>query len=279
MIKAPVNKIIPFSNVDGPGNRTSIFFQSCPFTCLYCHNPETIHMCIHCGDCVKTCPTKALTLKDKKVIWDPSKCVDCDTCIKTCKHMASPKIRMMSTDDLMKEIRKQKGFIRGITVSGGECMNHSEFLLELFKKAKKDGLTCLIDSNGFYDFRNFKELIEISDGVMLDVKAVDNKFHEYLTGVSNDTVIENLKYLIKEKKLEEVRTVLLPNSPKENKKTVEAVSAIIQDKTIYKLLRYRPFGVREEGIEKIGNVITSEEEANKLCKLAIRKGATKTQII
>ncbi|MGM9942993.1 MAG: 4Fe-4S cluster-binding domain-containing protein, partial [Erysipelotrichaceae bacterium] len=43
MIKAPVNKIISFSNVDGPGNRTSIFFQSCPFHCLYCHNPETIN--------------------------------------------------------------------------------------------------------------------------------------------------------------------------------------------------------------------------------------------
>ncbi len=279
MIKAPVNKIIPFSNVDGPGNRTSIFLQSCPFTCLYCHNPETIHMCIHCGDCVKTCPTKALTVVKKKVVWDQTKCVDCDTCIKICKHMASPKIRMMSTDELMKEIRKQKGFIRGITVSGGECMNHPDFLLELFKKAKKEGLTCLIDSNGFHDFKDYKELLDISDGVMLDVKAVDNKFHEYLTGVSNESVLNNLTYLVQANKLAEVRTVLLPNSPQENKKTVEEVSKIIQDKTIYKLLRYRPFGVREEGIKEIGNTITSEQEANKLCKLAIRLGATHTQVI
>ena len=33
---APVNRIIPFSNVDGPGNRTAVFFQGCPFNCLFC---------------------------------------------------------------------------------------------------------------------------------------------------------------------------------------------------------------------------------------------------
>ena len=41
-MKGIINKIIPFSNVDGPGNRLSIFFQGCNFDCLYCHNPETI---------------------------------------------------------------------------------------------------------------------------------------------------------------------------------------------------------------------------------------------
>ena len=43
-MKGIVNKIIPFSNVDGPGNRLSIFFQGCNFDCLYCHNPETIEI-------------------------------------------------------------------------------------------------------------------------------------------------------------------------------------------------------------------------------------------
>ncbi|MHB1391579.1 MAG: radical SAM protein [Clostridia bacterium] len=42
MTKALVNKILPFSSVDGPGNRTVIFLQGCNFNCLYCHNPETI---------------------------------------------------------------------------------------------------------------------------------------------------------------------------------------------------------------------------------------------
>ena len=42
MIKARINKIIDMSVVDGPGNRTAIFFQGCNLDCFYCHNPETI---------------------------------------------------------------------------------------------------------------------------------------------------------------------------------------------------------------------------------------------
>lgn len=43
MMKAKINKIIDMSVVDGPGNRTGIFFQGCNFDCFYCHNPETIY--------------------------------------------------------------------------------------------------------------------------------------------------------------------------------------------------------------------------------------------
>lgn len=41
-IMVPLHRIIPFSNVEGQGNRTSIFLQGCKLNCLYCHNPETI---------------------------------------------------------------------------------------------------------------------------------------------------------------------------------------------------------------------------------------------
>ncbi|MGH4038043.1 MAG: radical SAM protein [Sphaerochaeta sp.] len=39
--KLPLHKVLPFANVDGLGNRTSIFVQGCDIRCLYCHNPET----------------------------------------------------------------------------------------------------------------------------------------------------------------------------------------------------------------------------------------------
>ena len=58
----------------------------------------------------------------------------------------------MSVEELVEQIKAKKAFLRGITVSGGECMNHAAFLLDLFKEVKKLGLTCLIDSNGYYDF-------------------------------------------------------------------------------------------------------------------------------
>jgi len=44
MMTVPVHRIIPFSNVEGIGNRTSIFLQGCNANCLYCHNSETIPM-------------------------------------------------------------------------------------------------------------------------------------------------------------------------------------------------------------------------------------------
>lgn len=37
-----VHRIIPFSNVDGEGNRCAIFLQGCNLNCVYCHNKETI---------------------------------------------------------------------------------------------------------------------------------------------------------------------------------------------------------------------------------------------
>lgn len=233
-------------------------------------------MCINCGDCVKTCPTHALELIDNVVHYNKEKCVDCDTCIKTCKHLASPKITYMDTDEIIELIKQEIDFIDGITVSGGECMNHADFLYELFRKVKKLKKTCLIDSNGFYDFKNYEKLIALSDGVMLDVKAFDKEFHTTITSKDNETIINNLKYLKSINKLEEVRTVILPKYDKENIYTVSRVSEIIKDTTRYKLLRYRPFGVRSEGIDFFGNVIVDEQYAKKLVELAFSLGATKT---
>ncbi|MBQ6121869.1 MAG: radical SAM protein, partial [Clostridia bacterium] len=137
-MRAPVNRIIPFSNVDGPGNRTALFFQGCPFNCLYCHNPETIRMCAHCGACVAGCPVGALSVNAAgEVVWDSRACVGCDACIKTCPNDASPRIRWMSVEDVMKEVRRAAPYIQGITTSGGECTLYADFLTELFNEVKK----------------------------------------------------------------------------------------------------------------------------------------------
>lgn len=272
-MKAPINRIIPFSNVDGPGNRMAIFFQSCPFECMYCHNPETIRMCVACGKCVEQCPVQALKKEGTQILWDESKCVQCDTCIKVCPNLSSPKIRWMTTDDLMEEIKKVRIFIRGITVSGGECTQHRDFLVELFTKVKQLGLTCLIDSNGSYDFSQDYELMDVCDGVMLDVKATNDDFHQKLTHADNALVMKNLEVLLEHKKLEEVRTVILPTFPDFNEETVRTVSRIIQGKCRYKLLRYRPFGVRTEGLDFCGQIITSEAEAERLKAIAKEEGS------
>ena len=243
MLTAPVNKIIPFSNVDGPGNRTSIFFQGCPFNCLFCHNPETIHLCRNCGACVKTCPAGALYQDpDGTVHWDASKCVQCDTCIKTCPHDASPKVRWMTVEEVMREVKRAAPYIRGITTSGGECTLQNEFLIELFTRARAMGKTCLIDSNGSFDF-------------------------------------ENLDYLLRVGKLYEVRTILFPGRDRENEETVRYVAAHIRDGCFYKLIRYRPFGVRERYQKLLGEDETDAEYAESFARLARELGAEKAYIV
>lgn len=247
---APVNKIIPFSSVDGPGNRTSVFLQACNFNCRYCHNPETRNLCISCMACVPGCPAGALSEKDGKVVFDYRKCIACDNCIKTCRYGASPRIRELTPEETMAEIRKQIPYIRGITVSGGECTLYPEFIEELFSLCKKEGLGTLIDSNGTIDFEKNPGLLKNCDGVMLDVKAWDREDHKKLTDQDNDMVLKNLDFLGRVGKLYEVRTVVVPGFY-DVEKTVENVSRTMvkyQDiKDIrYKLITYRPMGVREE---------------------------------
>ena len=279
LMKAPVNKIINFSNVDGPHNRTAIFFQGCNFNCLFCHNPETINTCIHCGACVQTCPVHALSLKDGKVVWDPEICVNCDTCIKTCTHDASPKITMMSVEDIMKRIRKLRPYIKGITTSGGECTLQKDFLIELFTEVRKLGLTCLIDSNGSLDFSQYPELLEVCDGVMLDVKASDFDFHNTLCAFDNHIVLKNLEYLLSVNKLYEVRTIIFPDRDKDNETTIRYVSEHIQDRCLYKIIKYRPFGVREKNLDRLSHFETEQEYAQKYLDLALSLGAEKAFIV
>ena len=279
MIKAPVNRIIPFSNVDGPGNRMALFLQKCPLKCLYCHNPETINECINCGVCVADCPVQALENVNNKVIWNKDECINCDSCIKICPHLSSPKITWMSVSDVLDEVIKVQPLIRGITVSGGECMEHPDFLTELFTEVRKLKLSCFIDSSGFYDFKKYPELLKQCDGVMLDVKAYDRDFHQYLTSKDNKVILENLDYLLQQDKLYEVRTVLMNDKHEENEKTVLEVAKIIKDKCRYKLIKYRPFGVRTEGLVELGNVTLCDEELNRCETLANNAGATNTVVV
>lgn len=207
MTKVPVNQIIPFSTVDGPGSRTSIFLQKCNIACGYCHNPETQNLCNNCGVCVPRCPEGALSMVDGVVVWDESKCVSCNTCIEVCPHHASPKIRWMDALAVMREVEKNIPFIRGITISGGECGLYPQFLQGLFTLARAKGLTCLLDSNGTVRFSKYPELMKVCDGVMLDVKAWSPGVFRALTGGDNAAVKENLLFLSSCGKLEEVRIV------------------------------------------------------------------------
>ena len=249
-MKVAVNKIIPFSSVDGTGNRTVIFLQGCNINCKYCHNPETRGICKQCGICVEHCKMGAITFENENILYHPEKCIQCDTCIHVCPNDSSPRTVMMTPLEVYEVVRKQVPFIRGITISGGECMLHADFIYELFRLAKTDGLSTLIDSNGTIFFEPYKELLQVTDGVMLDIKAFDNDDYHNITGSYNDVVLSNAKFLMQNKKLHEVRTVIVPDLFDTERSIIQMGQFLapfldIQDVCV-KLIAYRPFGVREE---------------------------------
>lgn len=249
-LAAPVNRIIPFSAVDGPGNRTAVFLQGCNIDCKYCHNPETRALCINCGMCVQGCPAGALYLVEGKVHFEPAKCVACDTCIQTCTHDASPRVLWMTVEEVLAEVKKQIPFIRGVTVSGGECTLYPEFLAALFSECKKLGLHTLIDSNGMIDLGVYPELLAVTDGVMLDIKAFSERDHVMVTGYSNDRVLKNAAFLAKWGKLYEIRTVVVRElfDPAGVIESIAEYLCAYMDIGMlrYKLIAYRPFGVRKQ---------------------------------
>lgn len=243
-MKGIVNKIIPFSNVDGPGNRLSIFFQGCNFDCLYCHNPETIEV-----------------FGEKNI---------------------PEEISVMTVDDILREIAEVEPFISGITVSGGECSLQWKFLTELFTEVKKKWkrLTCFVDSNGSVPLwtEDKKEFVEILDKVMIDIKAYNKKDHMLMVGMDNENVIKNFKYLVEIDKIYEVRTVIVPEII-DNEKTVDNISKLIAhyNKDIkYKLIKYRQNGVRRDVLV---SYTPDDDYMNKLKKIALKNGLSYVVIV
>jgi YjjW family glycine radical enzyme activase len=211
---ATVSRWLPFSCVDGPGNRLVLFLQGCNFRCPGCHNPHTIGMCDHCGDCVPTCPSGALTLVEGRVRWQAALCTDCDRCIDDCPRHASPKTSQMSVAEVLALLRRYGPLLTGITVSGGEATTQLPFVIALFMaiKAAPDlaHLTCLLDSNGSLAATGWQRLLPVLDGAMLDLKGWRDSVHHKLTGHGRERVLASLQLLASHGKLAELRLLHVP---------------------------------------------------------------------
>ncbi|SNS96556.1 pyruvate formate lyase activating enzyme [Anaerovirgula multivorans] len=275
--KGFINKIIPFSNVDGPGNRLAIFFQGCNINCVYCHNSETINQCIHCMDCVVNCPTGAIKAWEGKIIYDEKRCTECDQCIRTCKHSASPRIKEYSVEELYEIIEGYHPFIRGITVSGGEPTLQADFIIELFKRVKTLGLSCFVDTNGFFDTEQIKELIHVTDKFMIDIKAIDKI--EALCGCQMKNNLENLQYLLSLHKVYEVRTVIaLDYIDVENTLCKVAHSLKHYPEVLYKLIPLHITGLNAQQKAKIQGKIPSKEYMEALKEKVEKLGVKEVEI-
>lgn len=213
-MKGLVTNTIPFSTVDGPGNRFVVFLQGCNFNCIACHNPYTINVCTDCGECVSTCPTGALTIDSMGTVnWNQTACNGGDTCVAVCPYDSTPKARYTDVAELLTKIRRAAPFLSGITVSGGEATQQAEFVHSLFTAIKADPelrlLTCFVDSNGATGPDTWETLATKMDGAMIDLKCFDPVIHRSMTGQPNDQVLASIRQLRELGLLYEVRLLLL----------------------------------------------------------------------
>ena len=117
--------------VDGPGIRVVVFFQGCPLSCSFCHNPESRPF--SGGEAV-------------------------------------------SSSDLMKKILRFRPYFErsggGVTFSGGEPLMQPEFLLEMLKLCKDEGIHTCLDTSGV-GCGSYEEILSLCDTVLYDIKAIN----------------------------------------------------------------------------------------------------------
>ena len=175
--KGYIHSTESFGSVDGPGIRFLIFLQGCHMRCRYCHNPDTWKM--GTDSCGTTATVNELLDKAERYrsYWGPD---------------------------------------GGITVSGGEALLQIDFLIDLFEEAHRRGInTCLDTAAQPFTrqepfFSKFQRLMQSTDLVLLDIKHIDNEKHRWLTGHSNENILDCARYLSDIEKPVWIRHVLVP---------------------------------------------------------------------
>lgn len=119
-----------------------------------------------------------------------------------------------SSDEIVERILRYKNYIMpngGVTISGGEPLLQTKFLIELFTKLKKYNIHTCIDTSGSVVLTDeIKELIDLTDLFLLDIKCINDEKAINLTGVSNKKELEFARYLSSINKPMWIRQVLVP---------------------------------------------------------------------
>lgn len=162
----------------------------------------------------------------------------------------------MSADEILQKMLRNRAFYTrgGITATGGEPMMQMDFLIELFSKAKAEGIhTCLDTSGIMYTGTNadgtpaderIEALMQVTDLVMLDIKHMDNDAHMDLTAQSNKNILAFARYLDSIHKPVWIRHVVVPGITMQEKSlaAVGCFLSTLQNVEKLEVLRYHALG-------------------------------------
>ena len=239
------------SFVDGPGIRTTVFLKGCNLKCAWCHNPESQifkpqmmfykDKCIGCGKCAEICENK-------------DKCILCGKCAVYCPVDARRVCgKEYTVDEVFKEIVKDKSFYEtsggGVTFSGGECMLQIDFLSEILKKCKENGIHTAVDTAGCVPFESFEKILPYTDLFLYYIKVFDKEKHKIYVGVDNSLILENVKKLLSHGAKLWIRTPIIVgvNDSKEEIQNIKNFVRQYGEPEKFELLPYHEMGESKYG--------------------------------
>jgi pyruvate formate lyase activating enzyme len=258
--KGAIFKIKRFSVHDGPGIRTAVFLKGCPLSCIWCHSPEGISsditiwhdksLCIACGECVQTCPCKALKLlpdDEPQINIDRRLCNTTGDCVKICPTGAIQFTgSIASVSDVTNEIEKDILYYHksggGVTLTGGEPLYQPDFSTQILKDCRKMNIHTAIETCLFCERETINRISDYVNLFIVDMKLSDTTQHIHYTGKSNEIIKENFRYVAESCKAVLVRIPLIPGitDTKDNRNACEKFVHDIDSRIPIEHISYNP---------------------------------------
>lgn len=244
---------------DGEGVRSTVFLKGCPLRCKWCANPESWNRdtevlffqekCTGCNRCLSVCGKGAITKGNPIHQFAREKCDCCTRCCEVCPTGARKLIgSTVTVDDVFKVIKRDAVFYResggGVTFSGGEPFTQPEFLRQLVAACSRLGIDTAVETSGYFDWEQVKDIFELLDCVFVDIKHMDDECHKKMTGVGNRKILENITLISRLHPNTIVRVPLI-EEVNAHEKNIKAMCEFIRKDTQVKgieLLPYHDFG-------------------------------------
>ncbi|MGC3999395.1 MAG: pyruvate formate-lyase-activating protein [Anaeromyxobacter sp.] len=115
---------------------------------------------------------------------------------------------------LVKRVARHKRFMAaaggGVTVTGGEPLVQSRFVVRVLRGCQAQGLHTALDTNGYLGDRLSDEELAAADLVLLDLKSFDPETHLKVTGREVEPVLAFARRLAERRRPTWLRFVLVP---------------------------------------------------------------------
>lgn len=211
--------------------------------------------CIGCGTCVENCPKDALTLTAEGIVTDAGLCDLCGICAGVCPTKAMEMSgQQVTVEEVMRRVRRETVMMDhsegGVTISGGEPMMQSDFLIGLLDALGKEGIHRAVDTTGLSKTETLLEVAKRTDLFLYDLKVMDPEKHKKFTGVTNAGILNNLTILAGTGARINVRIPLIQgvNADEDNiRKSARFIASLPGEKKLVSLLPYHNIAIHKYG--------------------------------